>query len=255
MTPAEQRLGVESTDLNQQVVLVRKKGSITISFLLQILSNKYSINIFSPDSIASNDYCYLVIYSLKGHDWILVQEFGPCASDDIGDESLAREFSCRITTPVFVFEQSDTGLFLKYSIWESCFVKEKFEFREEGFFGNEDVNLSNFNQQPNISRLLLMSDDLVEEYGGNIPFEHNCIVCSSFRRVSANEVGNPYKFVSNTFEKAGAYIPGLEWSLSRSKSKRQKLIDSLFSIGSSIYLSDFREIVFTKVNQSLTGES
>ncbi|MBE9138901.1 hypothetical protein IQ254_17165 [Nodosilinea sp. LEGE 07088] len=243
MTPIENRLGIETTDISQTLNLIQVEVSELLPILLEVLSDSYSVDILSDDSVVSDRASYLAVYKFKGHDWTLLERFG--GYSDISDKNLARQLSDKLHSLAITFEQSDSSGFSRYFIWENSFLEESFNLSAEGIPSEDDLELINsFNQYSLMSKLLIIHDDVIEDYGGNLPYEYNCVIYSSSRALTKSEVGEPYRFVHNTFKNIDAYIPALYWN-TRDGSN---IADSFSYLGSETQTSDFQEIIFLQLN-------
>ncbi|EKU98591.1 hypothetical protein Lepto7375DRAFT_7893 [Leptolyngbya sp. PCC 7375] len=208
-------IGIETIYANHEVLLIKKNDAVGIPEIFEALNEGRTLEIVPSGSDYLSSAEYFIAYTLENYNWIFGNLSG-VNGRHITHNSLAREISRKLNIQTFHYHQSDGGEFVNYKIYENGFVTDFFDFCSGGV--SEDIiDLANFSKQPNISNLLTLNEDDIQDYEGNVPFEYDCVLYSVSRQITVEDLIDdkyvspgyidPYYFVAKTIESLEIYIP------------------------------------------------
>ncbi|MEM8612393.1 MAG: hypothetical protein AAGF93_10275 [Cyanobacteria bacterium P01_H01_bin.105] len=215
MSPSNVRFGIETIYANHQVLLVKSNNAVGVSTIFETLNEERTMEIVPPGSDYLKSAEYFITYMLEDYNWIF-GNFSGVKSKHITNDSLAKEISRKLNIQTVNYHQSDVGEFVNYKIYENGFVTEFFAFCGGGV-SQDSVELADFSEQPRISNLLALNEDAIQDYDGNIPFEYDCVLYSTSRLITVEDLIDdeyvipgyidPCYFVAKTIESLEIYIP------------------------------------------------
>ena len=185
--PLEQRRGIETTDLNAQLFLVRAP----IEQVAQACRQLRQVALWERDvyerEIEIQGYSFIV-FQFRGHPWTVIQELSSLYYSVPLEDKDIQSLSGLLHTKALCYFVSDTSMNIGYHLYDCNESIEKLYFTHECEREMDEDDDEN-------------NDDDDMEAQGTYQFQ------SQLRQLKAEDIGNAYGFIDDFLREQDAYVP------------------------------------------------
>jgi hypothetical protein len=188
--PIEQRRGIEHTDLNDYLILVKAPIEQVGQALCQMLPIACWKRDVYQRQIEIVEQGSALIFKFPGHPWTIIQPRNFLPNSINFQDKEAQSISGLLQTKVISYLISDTGGYIGYQFFNCGKFLEKL-----------------YKEPPEEMAPIEYESEVWEE-----EFIGMCEFRSQLRQTEVYEIGDGYKFTDDFLREQDAYVPSFKWT-------------------------------------------